>query len=107
MQIWRTRGPIIDEISPYQIQSALTGPDGNQLIQVSDEMGVRPPEWEQDGVFVTWQRITWPTDAQATGTALRVVPRNQPPLQPAGGEDGWIQRPLTDWQAIVTIPKNK
>ena len=107
LQIWRTRGPIIDEIPPYQIQSALTSPDGSQLVQISDEMGMRPPEWEQDGVFVTWQRIPWPDDAQVTGTALRVVPHNQPPLQPPGGQDGWIQRPLTDWRAVFTPSGNK
>ena len=102
LQIWRTRGPIIDEIPPYQIQSALTGSDGSQLVQVSDEMGMRPPEWEPDGLFITWQRIPWPDDAQVMGTALRVVPHNQPPLQPAGGKDGWIQWPLTDWRALFS-----
>ena len=102
LQIWRTRGPIIDEIPPYQIQSALTGSNGSQLVQVSDEMGMRPPEWEPDGLFITWQRIPWPDDAQVMGTALRVVPHNQPPLQPAGGEDGWIQWPLTDWRALFS-----
>ena len=102
LQIWRTRGPIIDEIAPYQIQSALLDADGSQLVQVSDEMGMRPPEWEPDGVFVTWQRIPWPQDARITGTALRVVPHNQPPLQPPGAEDGWIQRPLISWQTFIT-----
>ncbi|HID34097.1 MAG TPA: hypothetical protein EYP25_05920 [Anaerolineae bacterium] len=94
VQVWRTRGPIIDDIAPYQIQSALLGPDGSQIVQVSDEMGVRPPEWEQGGAFVTWQVAPWPGEDKASGAALRVVPSHQPPLQPAGAEAGWVQLPL-------------
>jgi len=101
LQIWRTRGPIPDEISPYQIQSALLGPAGEQLAQVSDEMGMRPPEWETNGVFLTWQSIPWPIDAKPSGAALRIVPHNRPPLQPSGSDDGWIQRPLTSWQEML------
>ena len=101
LQIWRTTGPIIEEIAPYQIQSALLGSDGGQIIQVSDEMGMRPPEWEPDGVFITWQTVDWPDAVQVTGSALRIVPHDQPPLQPPGAEDGWIQRPLLTWQAFT------
>jgi len=103
LQIWRTRSPIADDFAPYQIQSALTGPDGAQLVQVSDEMGMRPPEWEPHGVFVTWQHIRWPADAEISGSALRVVPHDQPPLLPPGGDaEGWIQRPLIFWQDVIT-----
>ncbi len=94
LQIWRTRGPIIAEIAPYQIQSALLGPDGSQIVQIADEMGMRPPEWERDGEFITWQRLPWPGQQAATGTALRVTPHNQPPLQPENAVDGWLQFPL-------------
>ncbi len=104
LQVWRTREPLPDEIPPYQIQSALTAADGNQLAQVSDEMGMRPPEWERDGVFITWQRIPWPADVPISGAALRVVPHERPPLQPAGSKEGWIQLPLTDWRTIFISP---
>jgi len=101
MQIWRTSGPLPDEIPSYQIQSALVGPDGSQIVQVSDEMGMRAPEWEENGVFITWQRIPWPDAGEIAGTALRVVPHEQPPLQPVGAEDGWILRPLVTWEAFT------
>ncbi len=97
LQVWRTRGPLIEEVASYQIQSALLGPDGGQIVQVSDEMGMRPPEWEREGEFVTWQRVPWPEGMQITGSALRVVPHNQSPLQPEGSLDGWVQSPWVAW----------
>jgi hypothetical protein len=102
LQIWRTQGPLFEELAPYQIQSALLGLDGKQLVQVTDEIGMRPPEWEVDGAFVTWQHIPWPQDADITGTVLRVVPNDRPPLQPKNSTDGWVQRPLRTWGTIIT-----
>ena len=104
VQIWYTRGPITEELAPYQIQSALLGPDGQQIVQVSDEMGIRPPEWETAGKFMTWQFIPWPKEQQIVGTALRVVPYNRPPLQPKGSVDGWITLPLVQWPYPASQP---
>jgi len=102
LQIWRTTGPIPTEIDPYQIQSALAGPDGKQLVQVSEFMGIRPPEWEENGIFITWQTIPWPPQEQIASTVLRVVPLNKTPLQPPGSEDGgWVYRPLKTWDEFI------
>ncbi len=98
LQIWRTRGPHPDEIAPRQIQSALLAANGEQIVQVSDDMGIRAPEWREDGLFITWQTIPWPSTPEVAGTALRVVPHGRPPLQPDGSEDGWVSLPLQIWK---------
>ncbi len=97
VQFWRTRGPMPDEIAPLQIQSALLAPNGEQLVQTSDEMGVRAPEWEENGTFITWQSIPWPTDPDVAGSALRLTPHDRPPFQPAGSKEGWVSLPLQMW----------
>ncbi len=98
LQIWRTRGPMPDDIAPLQIQSALLAANGEQIVQVSDDMGVRAPEWREDGLFITWQTIPWPSTPEVAGTALRVVPHGRSPLQPEGSEDGWASLPLQIWK---------
>ncbi len=100
VQFWHTRGPDISMVAPYQIQSALLGAEGQQVVQVSDEMGMRAPEWEPDGGFVTWQEVSWPAESTLTGTALRVVPFDQPPLKPSGSVDGWVQRAWVTWAML-------
>ena len=103
LQVWRTTGPLPDEFEPWQIQSALLDAAGQQIVQVSDEMGLRPAEWPANGIFITWQRITWPADATIAGTTLRVVPNQRPPLQPQGAPEGWITRPLRTWDDLPTL----
>jgi len=65
-------------------------------------MGMRPPEWAADGVFITWQTIPWPEDVRISGDALRVVPHEQPPLHPPNADDGWIIRPLRTWDDMLS-----
>jgi 4-amino-4-deoxy-L-arabinose transferase-like glycosyltransferase len=101
LQLWHTTGPLPDEFEAWQIQSALLDGAGQQMVQVSDEMGLRPAEWPAEGTFVTWQRIQWPPERPVAGTTLRIVPHARPPLQPAAATDGWLARPLIQWQDLL------
>jgi hypothetical protein len=102
LQVWRSRGPLVEHIAPYQIQSALLDAAGMQLVQASDEMGMRPPEWTPEGLFVTWQTLPWPDPDLISATALRVVPHDSPPLQPpTADEEGWVVRPLRTWEGFL------
>ncbi len=102
LQIWQVRGPLPRELAPYRIEAALTFAPGEPWVQVSDEMGVRPPEWEPNGTWITWQWVApWPQHPP-TGLAVRLSPYQQPPLQTPGARDGWIQHPWLTWDGWLT-----
>ena len=94
VQMWQTSGPEGEDWRRYQIQSALLDDAGEQLAQAADDMRFISTEWPQDGVFITWQVLPWSEQEVVAGTALRLVPTDESPLQPAGSEDGWLTFPL-------------
>ncbi|NOZ71335.1 MAG: hypothetical protein GXP38_05380 [Chloroflexi bacterium] len=103
MQIWRSREPESPPGQLYQIQSALANDQGQQWVQVSDDMAIRATEWPRDGLFATWQTLSWPDGVEPTHTVLRLVPHNQPPLRPPHSDaEGWILLPLRTWDDLIS-----
>jgi hypothetical protein len=94
VQIWKTSGPEGEGWRRYQIQSALLDDSGEQLVQASDALRFVSTEWPRDGVFITWQALPWPDQESVAGTALRLSPQGERPLQPPGSGDGWVSFPL-------------
>ena len=90
VQVWQTSGPEGEDWRRYQIQSALLDDSGEQLAQGSDDMRFISTEWPENGVFITWQVVPWPNAEKVAGTALRLAPEGEAPLQPVGSEDGWL-----------------
>lgn len=102
MQIWRSEGPEPTPGRLYQIQSALADSQGRQWVQASEDMYFHAVEWPQDGVFATWQTLSWPQGVEPTHTALRLVPHNEPPLySPRSDDEGWVLLPLSAWDDLI------
>ena len=101
VQIWQTSGSEPQTWQSYQMQSALLDDSGQQMVQASDLMHYRPPEWRPGDLFLTWQTFPWSGERPAA-TALRLVPYDQPPLQPPGATDGWVTLPLVEWKSLLS-----